>query len=125
MQIALAGEGKAPAGVLGQGVQHVVEEADAGVDADCLRLARLRGVTVGAGDLEALVGLGRERAAVEVERNLDLGLVGVAREGGPADRGLGGGHCACGVCRLRLVTGRISGGGTVVLTVAKMLVSVQ
>jgi hypothetical protein len=78
--------------VLGQGVQHVVEEANARVDADCLRLARLGGMAVGAAYLQALIRVWRECAAVEVEGDLDLGLVGVARKGGPPRRGLGGAH---------------------------------
>ena len=52
------------------------------------------GVTVCAvPNLEAGIGLGRECAAIEVERKLDLGLVGVAGKGGPARGGIGGGHC--------------------------------
>jgi hypothetical protein len=34
VQVAAGAQAHAPAAVLGQGVQHVVEEADAGVDAD-------------------------------------------------------------------------------------------
>lgn len=94
VQIALAVQRKTPAGMLGQGVQHVVEEADARADADDLGLAGLRRMAVCAlGDLEASVGLGRECAAVEVERELDLGLVCVARKGRPARGSVGGGHC--------------------------------
>lgn len=95
MQVALAGQGQTPAGVLGQGVQHVVEEADSRVDADCLRLARLGGVAVLARHLQARVGVGGECAAVEVEGDLDLGLVGVARKGGPPGCGFGGAHFEC------------------------------
>lgn len=94
VQVALAVDGETPAGVLGQGVQHVVEEADAGVDGDGLRLAALGGVL--AVRLEQTgIRLGGERAAVNVEGHLDLGLVGVAGEGGPAGGG-GGGHCEFG-----------------------------
>lgn len=69
-------------------MQHVVEEANAGIYADGLRLGRLRGVlerrvidAVELGDI----------AAVEVESELDLGFVGVAVEDGGADA-RGGGH---------------------------------
>lgn len=83
VKVALAVNGQAPAGVLGQRVQHVVEEADARVDGNRLRLAALRGVGVLVGE-QAGVGVGRECAAVNVEGHLDLGLVGVAGERGPA-----------------------------------------
>jgi hypothetical protein len=95
VQVAAGAQAHAPAAVLGQGVQHVVEEADAGVDADGLRLGLLGGVFEG-GAIDA-VELG-QGAAVEVERELDLGLVGVAVEDGGADA-LFGGH-----------DGRIGGG---------------
>jgi hypothetical protein len=88
VQVAAGAQAHAPAAVLGQGVQHVVEEADAGVDADGLRLGLLGGVFEG-GAIDA-VELG-QGAAVEVERELDLGLVGVAVEDGGADA-LFGGH---------------------------------
>jgi hypothetical protein len=82
VQVAAGAQAHAPAAVLGQGVQHVVEEADARVDADGLRLGLLGGVFEG-GAIDA-VELG-QGAAVEVERELDLGLVGVAVEDGRAD----------------------------------------
>lgn len=85
MEVTLADDGEAPAPVLRERVKHVVEEADARVDADRLRLARLGGVVV-AGLEEARVRVRGEVAAVEVQRHLDLGLVGVARDGGPAGR---------------------------------------
>ena len=69
-------------------MQHVVEEANAGVDADGLALGLLGGVFEG-GAIDA-VELG-QGAAVEVERELDLGLVGVTVEDGGADA-LFGGH---------------------------------
>jgi hypothetical protein len=65
-------------------MQHVVKEANACVDADGLRLACLRGVAVFAE--EAAVCFWRESPAIEVEGELDLGLVGVARKGSPARR---------------------------------------
>ena len=73
-------------------MEHVIEETNAGVDADCLRLAGLSGVAIGNSDVQALIGLGRECAAIKVEGDLDLGLVGVARKGGPAGRRLFGAH---------------------------------
>ena len=82
MQVSAGAQAHAPAAVLGQGVQHVVEEANAGVYADGLRLGRLRGVLEG-GVIDA-VELGNV-TAVEVEGELDLGLVGVAVEDGGAD----------------------------------------
>lgn len=85
VKVALAGDGQTPAGVLGEGVEHVVEEADARVDADGLGLACLGGV-FGDGRGEPLVGVWGECPAVEVEGHLDLCLVGVAREGGPSGR---------------------------------------
>jgi hypothetical protein len=88
VQVSAGAQAHAPAAVLGQGVQHVVEEADAGVYADGLRLGRLRGVLEG-GVIDA-VELG-DVAAVEVEGELDLGFVGVAVEDGGADA-RGGGH---------------------------------
>lgn len=82
MQVALGAQAHAPAAVLGQGVQHVVEEANAGVHADLLRLGLLGGVVEG-GAIGA-IELG-QRAAVEVECELDLGLVGVAVDGRGAE----------------------------------------
>ena len=88
VQVTAGAKAHAPAAVLGQGVQHVVEEADAGVYADGLRLGRLRSVLEG-GVIDA-VELG-DVAAVEVEGELDFGFVGVAVEDGGADA-RGGGH---------------------------------
>lgn len=85
MEVTLADDGETPARVLREGVEHVVQEPDARVDADRLRLARLRRVVV-ARLKEARVRVRGEVAAVEVQRHLDLGLVGVARDGGPAGR---------------------------------------
>ena len=92
VKVALAGKSKRPASMLGERMEHVIEETDAGIDADCLRLAGLRGVTFSDSDVQALVGLGWECAAIKVEGDLDLGLVGVARKGGPAGCGLFGAH---------------------------------
>lgn len=86
MKVTLAGDGETPAGVLRQSVKHVVEESDAGVDADRLGLACLRGMAFeGLG--QPLVRVGGEVAAIDVEGELDLGLVGVAGNRRPA-RGL-------------------------------------
>jgi len=86
VQVTLAGQDKTPSGVLRESVEHMVEEADAGVYANSLRLGRLRSVAL-AVDLQPSVGLGREGTAIEVERQLDLGLVCVASESCPAGRG--------------------------------------
>jgi hypothetical protein len=82
VQVAAGAQAHAPAAVLGQGVQHVVEEADARVYADGLRLGLLGGVFEGGAIGAVELGQG---AAVEVERELDLGLVGVAVEDCRAD----------------------------------------
>lgn len=90
MQISLALNGQTPSRVLGEGVQHVVEEPDARVHADGLGLAGLGGVaTVAVLREQPRVRVRGKRAAVEVEGELDLCLVGVAGESGPA-LGLGG-----------------------------------
>lgn len=91
MEIALAVQRHAPAGVLGQRMEHVVQEANAGVDGNHLRLAGLRGVCVG-GLEQARVSILRELAAVEAEGDLDRGFVGVAGQGRSAD-GEGRSHC--------------------------------
>lgn len=94
VKIALAVERHAPAGVLRQRMQHVVQEADARVDGNHLRLARLRGVC--AGDLEKSgVGILGKLAAVDAEGDLDRRLVGVADKSRSTDRKSGGGHCVC------------------------------
>ena len=92
VQVSAGAQAHAPAAVLGQGVQHVVEEANAGVYADGLRLGRLRGVLEGR--VIDAVELG-DVTAVEVEGELDLGFVGVAVEDGGADArgGRHGGWC--------------------------------
>lgn len=93
VKIALALQGQTPAGVLGEGVKHVVKKADASVDGNLLRLAGLGGVAVAVLE-EASVGVRGKVTAIEVESQLDLGLVGVAGHGGPASRGSRcAGHC--------------------------------
>lgn len=69
--------------MLGQSVEHVVEEANACADADSLRFARLGSVVARVAHLQAGVGVWGECAAIEVEGDLDFGLVGVARKGRP------------------------------------------
>lgn len=83
VKIALARQRQTPAGVLGQGVEHVVEEADARVHADGLRLARLARVALADGRHQSRIGIRRELPTIEVQGELDLGLVRVADECGP------------------------------------------
>ena len=52
VQVALRVQHQAPAGVLGQRVQHVVEEANAGVDVYGLGVGGLQGVGSGLADGE-------------------------------------------------------------------------
>lgn len=97
--------------MLGQRVQHVVQEPDARADRDLLRGRELRRVRcVGRRNDAALRGLSglrvrgggevgaflvrEEDAAVEGEGDLDLGLVGDARDGDGA-AGESGGHGEC------------------------------
>lgn len=94
MQVALADQGQTPASVLGEGMEHVVEEADARVDADGLGLAGLGGVAVTEGRGESRVGIGWECPAIQVDGKLDLGLVRVASESGPSGRVGGRRHFA-------------------------------
>lgn len=86
VKITASTQAHAPAAVLGEGVQHVVQEANAGVYADLLRL----GVLCGMLECRAIgiLELGQS-AAVEVERKLDLRLVGVAVDGRDSDALLG------------------------------------
>jgi hypothetical protein len=109
VEVAFASDAQAPAGVFGEGVDHVVEEADACVDGDFLACRGLRGmvfVDFFAFAVEVLLvearpevgfGVGVEGAAVEVERDLDFGLVGVAVERG------GAWHCGGGFAALLCV----------------------
>lgn len=96
VQVALAAYPQTPASVFCECVDHVVEEADAGVDGDFLAVGFLRRMvfvnllafTVEVFLVESVpeVGLlvGVESAAVEVYGDLDFGLVGVAVEAGSA-----------------------------------------
>src|SRR4051812_6754999 len=72
-------------------MKHVVKEANAGINGNLLRLAGLGGVAVTAIE-EAGIGVWGKVAAVEVDGKLDLGLVGVTGESGPARR-VRSGHC--------------------------------
>ena len=85
MQVAVAIDGKAPAGMFGQSMQHVIEEANASADGNFLRLAGLGGMTVFVAE-QTGVCVRREVAAVKVDGELDLGLVSVAGESSPAHR---------------------------------------
>ena len=95
-EVTLTADDERPAGVLGPGVQHVVEEADAGPYPDVLGALELGGVVGGALGGYAIVVLedcagGCEvgkGAAVEGEGDLDVGFVCFALLGGGA--GLGG-----------------------------------
>jgi len=93
VQVALAAQPEGPAGVFGEGVQHVVEEADAGINVDVLGGGFLEGVFVcarGPGD----GGDGVELAAVDAEFDLDFGFFGIAVDCGGA-RSEGEGVCGC------------------------------
>ena len=92
VQVARGAQPQAPARVLGQRVQHMVQEADARRDTDLLRGGGLRGVLAGV-PVRGFLGLlvGRQRTAVKVQAQVDLRLVGVAGDGGAAD-GAGSGH---------------------------------
>lgn len=108
VQITLGSDRQAPPRVLGQRVQHVVQEPDPRADRDLLRGRELRRVRRlrrrHDAALRGLGGLGVfwrrevraflvgwEHAAVEGQRDLDLGLVRDAGDGGGA-AGEGGGH---------------------------------
>ena len=76
VQVAFGPDPQTPAGVFGEGVQHVVEKANASVDVYCLRLRGLSGVRL---CFRGAIGCYRvQGAAVEVYRELDLGLICVA-----------------------------------------------
>lgn len=88
MDIANALENQTPAGVLGEGMDHMVEEANAGVDADDLRGGVLCGVGGSLFEGRFEEGLSQEDvAAVQRQGNLDLGFVGVSDEGGGSSVG--------------------------------------
>lgn len=99
MQVALTPHPQAPPCMLRQGMDHMVQETDARVDGNDLALALLGGMfllvclRIGLVDLVPEVGVreGVEGAAVEVQRDLHLGFVGVAGDGGGAGHG-----CGCG-----------------------------
>lgn len=84
MQITLTIQRQAPPGMLRKRMQHVVQEANSAVDGYGLRLAGLRGMAVGAAE-ERGRGVRGEFAAVEVNREDNFRLVGVARNRARAD----------------------------------------
>lgn len=63
VKITLALYSQTPVGVLGEGMEHMVEEANAGIDGNLLRLAGLGGVAVGAIE-EASIGIGGKVSAI-------------------------------------------------------------
>lgn len=67
-------------------MEHVVEESDTSVYRDDLGFAGLGGMAGGSGFEETSIGVGWEFAAVEVDGELDFGLVGVAGESSRSDR---------------------------------------
>lgn len=91
VQVALAVKGHAPASVLGKSVEHVVQEANASVDGDPLGAAGLRGMALKNLE-ESGVGIRRQFAAIEADGKLNLGLVGIAGERGPARSNSLGSH---------------------------------
>lgn len=91
MQIAFAVDGQTPAGVLCQSMEHVVQEANAGVYVDSPR-SRLGGM-VRRRLQQPRVCVWGKCAAIKVDSDLDLGFVGVASKGGPPGRRLRGAHC--------------------------------
>lgn len=79
MQVALAPEPQTPARVLRKGVEHVVEESNASVNVNVLALGELGGMALS-------ISVGRilrelQCTTVQVQAELNLGLVGVAVEG--------------------------------------------
>jgi hypothetical protein len=83
MKITLAVQSKTPAGVLSQSMEHMVEEPNACVDGNLLRLASLGSMAITLVE-ETRVSFRRKIAAVEVKSELDLCLVCVASESGPS-----------------------------------------
>jgi hypothetical protein len=65
--------------MLRKSMEHVIQEANPGIDSDGLRLRSLRRMAVGPVQ-EPAIRVGWECATVQIDRQLDLGFVGVARE---------------------------------------------
>jgi hypothetical protein len=85
VKVTLAVQSQTPASMLSQGMEHVVEEANSCVDSNLLGLACLRSMAIIAVEKTG-IGVWREIAAVKVESELDLGLVGVTSESSPSGR---------------------------------------
>lgn len=65
--------------MLGKSMKHVIEETNAGVDADGLGRGGLRGVSIGTAQ-ELAVCVLRECAAIEIDGKKNLCLVSIASE---------------------------------------------
>jgi hypothetical protein len=85
VKITLAVQSQTPASMLSQSMEHVVEETNSRVDSNLLGLASLRSMAITVVE-KTRVSIRREIAAVEVESELDLGLVGVTSESSPSGR---------------------------------------
>jgi len=70
--------------MLGEGMEHVVEEANARIHVDGLRLALLFRMVRTTTGQQLRIRVGREVASVEIQGKLDLGLIGIAGNGCPA-----------------------------------------
>ena len=91
VEIALCANRQTPPRMLRQRMQRMIQEANARVDVDDLALASLAGMGLDVVE-KAGVGLRRKVAAIEVDGQLDLGFVGIARKRGPAGFGGFGSH---------------------------------
>ncbi|CAF3486177.1 unnamed protein product [Fusarium graminearum] len=70
--------------MLSQSMKHVVEETNSSVDSNLLGLAGLGSMAIIVVE-KTRIGVRREIAAVKVEGELDLGLVGVTSESSPSE----------------------------------------
>lgn len=80
--------------MLSQRMQHVVQKSNTGVYADRLALRGLARMAL-QGRNEALVNALREGTPIDVDGQLDLRLVGVAREDRGANPLCFRAHCEC------------------------------
>ena len=85
MKVTLAVQSQTPASMLSQSMKHVVEETNSCVDSNLLGLAGLGSMAIIVVEKTG-IGVRREIAAVKVESELDLGLVGVTSESSPSGR---------------------------------------